>query len=292
VTAVTDLVYSGEPGALRPTLDLYLPPGLANQPRPLVVFIHGGGWSGGSKRNAGAFADWPLALASLAARGFVVASIDYRLAQEAAFPAALIDVKDALRWLRSMAGTYGIDRARVLVWGADAGGQLAALGAVSCGTAGLDRPETRGQRGPAPAGNQGPPPAGESACVQAAVVWYGVADFGPLATMADANTFLGCRPNQDCSPQRRLASPVTHVAQGVPPFLIIHGINDQTVPVSQARQLSDRIRAVNGSVELILLPGVGHDFLGSTPAETRDASQRAWSRTVGFIERMLRPNGR
>jgi acetyl esterase/lipase len=278
VVGIPGVVYSTGAGTVPLRLDLYLPPGPAATPRPVVVYIHGGEWVGGSRRASGAFADWPQALASLAARGFVVASIDYRLAPGATFPAAIIDVKDALRWLRSKAGVYGIDRARVLVWGADAGGQLAALAALSCGAAGLDRAAAAG------------PGAGaaESACAQAAVVWYGVGDFGPLREMRAANAyFLGCQPQANCAPQRRLASPVSHIDQNTPPFLIIHGMTDLTFAVSQAKELNDRIKAAGGSVELVLLPDVGHGFVGQTPAATRDASQRAWDRTVDFIVRMV-----
>jgi acetyl esterase/lipase len=277
VSGIPDLAYRGADASAPSRLDLYLPPGPTGSPRPLVVYIHGGLWVGGSKRTSGAFADWPSALAALAARGYVVASIDYRLATEAAFPAAIDDVKDALRWLRSKAGVYGIDRARVLVWGADAGGQLAALAAASCGAAPLERP-----------GAAAGAAASESPCAQAAVVWDAPADFTPLRNMREANLFLGCQPGQQCAPQRRLASPLTYIAQGVPPFLIVHGMADQTFAVSQARQLYDRIRARGGSAELVLLPDVGHDFIGSTPQATRAASQRAWDRTMDFIERRLR----
>jgi acetyl esterase/lipase len=279
VIGIPNLVYSSGAGTAPLRLDLYLPPGPAAAPRPAVVYIHGGQWVAGSRRASGAFADWPQALASLAARGYVVASIDYRIAPGAIFPAAIIDVKDALRWLRSKAGVYGIDRARVLVWGADAGGQLAALAAVSCGAAGLDRAAAAGP-------GTG---AAESACAQAAVIWYGVGDFGPLREMRDANLFLGCQPQVNCAPQRRLASPVSHIDQNTPPFLIIHGMTDLTFAVSQAKELNDRIKAAGGSVELVLLPDVGHGFVGQTPAATRDASQRAWDRTVDFMGRMLRP---
>jgi acetyl esterase/lipase len=278
VVGVPDLVYRGAGDSAPLKLDLYLPPGPAIEPRPLVIYIHGGLWVGGSRRTSGAFANWPQALASLAARGFVVASIDYRLAPGATFPAAIYDVKDALRWLRSQAGVYGIDRARVLVWGADAGGQLAALAASSCGAAGLERLAVDAAAAPS---------ANESPCVQAAVVWYGAADFAPLRNMPEANLFLGCAPGQDCQPQRRLASPVSYVEQGVPPFLIVHGMVDATFAPSQAHELYARIRARGGNAELMLLPDVGHDLVGATPALTRDASERAWERTVDFIERML-----
>jgi acetyl esterase/lipase len=288
VTGLPDLVYGGQAGRRPLLLDLYLPPGPAATPRALIVYIHGGLWTGGSRRTSGAFANWPLALAALAARGFVVASIDYRRAAEATFPEQIYNVKQALRWLRSKAGTYGIDRSRVLVWGADAGGQLAALAAVSCGAAGLERGESGAPPNPVIGANVPPPPVAESACAQAAVVWYGVADLTRIGDMPQANEFLGCTA-PTCAPQRKLASPVTYIVDNtVPPFLVIHGMEDLVVPVSQAARLNAAIREKNGSVELILLPGVGYGFVGPTPAETRDASLRAWQRTVDFIERMMR----
>lgn len=292
VTGLPGLVYATDPGYAPLRLDLYLPPGAASTaPRPLVVFVHDGGWHGGSRRTNGAFADWPLALAALASRGYVVASIDYRLAPQANFPAQVLDVKDALRWLRSKAGTYGIDRSKVLVWGAGAGAHLAALAAVSCGAAGLDRPASGVRPNPAiGAGATPPPPSDESACVRAAVAWYGAYDLLALRTMPQANSFLGCG-TANCDPQRRLASPVNYVDASVPPFLIVHGMEDTFFAVSQASALDRVIRARGGSDELILLPGVGHAFIGSSADATRAASQRAWERTVDFIARILPPAG-
>lgn len=288
VRALPDLAYArtGSPHPL--TLDLYLPPGSTSTPRPLVVYIHGGDWNSGSKRANEAFPNWPATLASLAARGFVVASIEYRRADEANFPAQVLDVKDAIRWLRSKAGEYGIDRARVAVWGAEAGGQLAALTAASCGAPGFERPAAavppNAAVGP---GRQPPPPSDESACVQAAVVWSGVSDFMPLRDMAVANAFLGCA-GPVCDPQRKLASPVTYVDSSTPPFLIIHGMEDAFIPVSQASRLNAAIQAKGGSAVLVLLPGVGRGFAGATPEATADASRRAWQRTVDFLGRSLR----
>lgn len=287
VTGLPDLTYTTELGFRPVKLDLYLPPSSFDEqgPRPVIVYVHGGGWLGGSARTTGAFANWPEALASIAARGYVVASIDYRLAREAPFPAAVFDVKDAIRWLRSNAAAYNIDRHRVLIWGSSAGGQLAALAATTCGVADLDRPVKAHTIGNAAVEtNQPPPAASESACVQAAVIWYGVSDFKPLGSMAEAAEFLGCQ-GEKCAKIRRDASPVSYVNSQVPPFLIIHGTEDQTVPVQQARTLHDAIKAQNGKVELLLLPGIDHSFLGKTADATQEASRRAWERTVGFIER-------
>src|SRR5271170_6905074 len=112
VVALPDLVYRSLPGYRPLTLDLYEPERerTASRPgRPLVIYVHGGGWSGGHSRQAGAFENWPEVLASIAARGYVVASLNYRLSGEAAFPAAAQDLKVAILWLRGHAEEYGID---------------------------------------------------------------------------------------------------------------------------------------------------------------------------------------
>lgn len=288
VKVLPDLIYA-RAGSPRPlALDLYMPSGPNVTPRPLVVFIHGGDWNSGSRRANGAFVNWPLALASLAARGFIVASIDYRRADEATFPAQIMDVKDAIRWLRSKAGVYGIDRAHVAVWGAEAGGQLAALAGVSCGAAGFDRQTNGAPVNPVIGGAAtAPSPADESACVQAAVTWSGASDFLRMPEMAAANAYLGCA-GPVCDPQRRLASPVTYVDRSAPPMLIVHGMADTFIPVSQAARLNAVMQDASASAELVLIPEVGQGFIGTDPERTRDASQLAWQRTVDFIARILR----
>src|SRR6188768_2166392 len=108
VASYPDLVYSVPPGFRPLRLDLYRPKQAPQDPAgfPLVVYIHGGGWQSGHTRHAGAFANWPAVLASLAARGYVVASVEYRLSGEARFPAAIQDVKTAVRWLRSRSAEF------------------------------------------------------------------------------------------------------------------------------------------------------------------------------------------
>ncbi|MGA2731910.1 MAG: alpha/beta hydrolase [Syntrophobacteraceae bacterium] len=282
VTGLPDIIYTCQLGFRPLTLDLYLPPNTFKDkgPRPFVVYVHGGGCLGGSSRTTGAFANWPEALASIAAKGYVVASISYRLSKEAPFPAAIYDVKDAVRWIRSKAETFNIDKSRGLIWGSSAGGHLAALAAASCDVKTLDRPvET----------NQAQPAAGESACLQGAVIWYGVSDFAPLSSMPEAEQFLDCR-GYGCTEVRRAASPVTYVNAEVPPFLIIHGTEDQTVPVRQAKELYDVIKAQKGNAELLLIPGINHSFFGKTPKATHDASLQAWERTVAFIDQTIGDN--
>jgi acetyl esterase/lipase len=134
VMVTPDLIY-GQIDGFRPlTLDLYqIPPKPKETPRPAILFVHGGLWTKGDARHASGFDDLPGMLASLAAKDYVVASVNYRLAGEAHFPAAVQDVKSAVRWLRTHASEYDIDTTRVMVWGAEAGGQIASLAGTSCG---------------------------------------------------------------------------------------------------------------------------------------------------------------
>ena len=120
VTGLADVVYSVIPGYRPMILDLYLPKGdpAARPARPLVIYIHGGGWVAGHTRHSGALSNFPGALAELASEGFVVASVEYRLSGEARFPAALQDVRAALRFLKANAGKYGVDPGRVGLWAA------------------------------------------------------------------------------------------------------------------------------------------------------------------------------
>ena len=267
VVGIPDLVYETLPGFRPLHLDLYQPASKqGGAAHPFVVYVHGGGWTSGHTRQSGAFSNWPDVLASVAARGYVVVSVEYRLSGEARFPAAFDDVKAAIQWLKKNAAQYGIDPARGIVWGASAGGQLAALTALTCD------------------------------CVQGAIAWYGIFDFQTLAaqrdpgstafpdsdTSADAR-YLGCRVSA-CAPEVvAAASAVTHIQRSSPPMLLIHGVEDKTVPVKQSQEMYDRLRAAGASAELFLVPGVDHSFIGKTPAQTQQASRAALKRVFEFI---------
>lgn len=292
VVGLPDLTYTAVQGYRPLKLDLYLPPAAANAkgPRPVVVFIHGGGWVGGTPRTTGAFENWPGVLASLAAKGYVVASLSYRFSREAPSPAAIQDVKAGIRWLRANAGRYNIDTHRFLSWGPSAGGQLAALAAVSCGvTALLPTPPARSAaaRPEVVESGSAAPPA-ESECVQGAVGWYGVYDFAALtqspgAAPAASNPFLGCAAT--CGPEQlRQPSPITYVDRNDPPMLLIHGESDHVVPVAQAQQFHAALQAAGVKSELVLLPGIDHSWIGRTPEATRTASIEALRRTFDFID--------
>jgi acetyl esterase/lipase len=128
VEAVRDITYV-RCGERALALDLYLPKGRAGKPVPAIVFVHGGGWRSGVRAN---FA--PMAI-RMAQRGYAAATVSYRLSPEAPYPAAIDDVKAALRWMRDNAGRYGIDPVRIAVGGGSAGGQIASLVGVTGGGA-------------------------------------------------------------------------------------------------------------------------------------------------------------
>lgn len=236
----------GSAGARPLYLDVLAPDDLGNRRMPAVVYIHGGGWAGGDR-------SWhPNRI--LAAVGFFTVTISYRFSGEATFPAQIHDVKAAIRWVRAHAEEYGVDPARIGIWGHSAGAHLAALAAVTAGV-----PELEGG-----CGNEG-----YDSSVQAAVPiappvdflidWYAVQQIPLSNDIAGLSTaLLGGLPaeNQGLA---RLASPLWHVDPTSPPHLVIHGEADEVVPISQARAYVAALRHMGQRhAELIALPGVGH----------------------------------
>jgi acetyl esterase/lipase len=283
VTSYADVTYSTLPGFRPMVVDVYMPP-KSGRPKPLVLYIHGGGWIGGHTRHSGALSNFPAVLAKLASEGFVVASLEYRLSGEAPFPAQLQDARAAIRFLKANAARYGIDPARTGVWGGSAGGHLAALTALSCGDTSMD---------PAPA------PSG-SECVQAAVTWYGVFDFAPMLARgggsstvnAAENALLRCS-SATCTAQAvKAVSPASYIDATDPPFLLIHGETDAVVPVAQSRDVEATMKAAGMAVDAIYIPNVDHSFIGATAAETRAATLKATNATFDFFHKNLKAVGR
>lgn len=292
-----------EPVGYRPlTLDLYIPPESVQRPPagfPLVVYVHGDGWADGDTRHSGPFVDFPGVLASLSGKGYVVASIEYRLSSEAKFPAQARDVKAAIRWLRINAAKYGIDPARAVTWGVSAGGHLAALAAVSCNADAIAPKQAAASVAP----DARPDPIVStrmSDCVQGGVAWYGVFNLATIAEQArtakamsrDAPEapewlLLGCHASK-CEPRQiASASPVTYVDRADPPMLLIVGTEDTTVPHQQTLEMSEKLNAAGVKHELILFAGVGHSLLGKTPEQTREANLRALEATFRFIDQTI-----
>jgi len=229
-------------------LDLYLPEqGL--KPIPLIIWIHGGAWLGGSK-------DDPSPALEFTARGFAVAQVGYRKSQEAVFPAQIHDCKAAVRWLRANAQKYGLDPEKFVAWGASAGGHLAALLGTSGGVEELEGKVNELK---------------ESSRVQAVVDWFGPTD---LLHLGDAPSRIA--HNAPDSPGSKLiggpllenrdkaakASPITYVAQGAPPFLIMHGDRDRSVPFSQSELLYAALKKAGVDATFVPVKGAGHGFGG------------------------------
>lgn len=268
VEGLFDIRYANHQG-LRPlTLDVYRVP--EGSPKPAIVFIHGGGFMGGSNRGGSLPMSWPMPtlMAQIAARGYVVIAPNYRLSGEAKFPAQLEDAKAVVRWTRANAAKYGIDPQRVAIWGESVGGSIAALIGTSCGVADL---EGKG-------GN-----ANQSSCVQAVVDYYGVTDMAKLDGQAPPNAtiihnspdssqsnVLGCVLHYQCpSSVVQRANPIAYIdaADANVPFLIVHGDGDTAVSWKQSQILYDALRAKNVSAKLEIIPGLGHSFQGATPEQ-------------------------
>jgi acetyl esterase/lipase len=275
-----DLVYAQIEGFRPLTLDLYQPPIKPKQtPRPAIVFVHGGGWVSGDARHLDGFDDLPGLLAGLAAKNYVVASVNYRLASEAHFPGPVQDVKAAIRWLRSHAADYNIDTTRVMIWGAEAGGQIAALVGTSCGVAPLE-----------PAADAQSKVTLVSDCVQGVIDWYGPMD---LASWTPENAasgttrlgaHLGCEA-ADCAPGIvRAASPISYISALTPPFLIQHGSADTRVPPDQSQTLNTALQSQHVPSEILVYPGLGADFTRDGNPDA-DARTKALSDVEAFITR-------
>jgi acetyl esterase/lipase len=239
-------------------LDLFLPEGTG--PFPLLLNIHGGGFMLGDK----AMLDAPVARAFLAA-GFAVASVNYRLSGEARFPAAVQDVKAAVRHLRARATDYKLD-GRIIAFGQSAGGNLASLLGTSGGEP-LFEDATLGS----PTASSG---------VQAVIDWFGPTDFAQMDAQAKAQ---GCPASAQThgtadSPESRYlgaplatvpelvrqANPITYVTADDPPFLLQKGTEDCMVPVGQSELLASALKSAGVQATLELLEGAGHGDMGST----------------------------
>ena len=236
-----DVPYANEGRDL--LLDLYIPNGVSEP--FLMVWVHGGRWSRGSKDS--------VPLLGLAESGYAMASIDYRLSGEARFPAQIHDIKAAIRFLRAVAPKYGYRVDRVAVGGSSAGGHLAALVGTTNGHS-----ELEGQVGEH---------LDQSSSVQAIVDLYGPTNF---ATILDQSTphglsvrvpalelLLGDGP--DLVPDlAELASPVAHVDGSDPPLLILHGDQDPQVPINQSHELHGAYERYGLKVQFEVIHGAAH----------------------------------
>lgn len=259
----------GKGGEVALKLDLYQPTpenNSADQLQPAIIFVHGGAWKGGNREI------YHYYCVKLAEQGYVAATISYRLSDVAPFPAAVQDVKCAVRWLRANAERFHIDPNRIAVAGGSAGGHLAMMAGYA-----TDNPELEGTGGHSEVSSR----------VQAVVNFYGPTDLtSDFARGSDVVvTFLG-GVTYDKSPELyRLASPSTHVSPDDPPTLILHGSIDNVVPISQAEIIVDRLQAVGVPYEYDRIEGWPH-----TMDLEANVNRHCLAKIIEFLDKHLPPH--
>lgn len=237
----TDIVYATV-GDHSLTLDLYLPQ--HTDTPALIVWVHGGAWHSGSKANP------PLGLLDA---GFALASVGYRRSVEAVFPAQVFDIKAAIRYLRAHAEKYGYTAENIAIWGASAGGHLAALVGTTNNHAELEG--TLGDH------------RDESSSVQAIIDFFGPTNFltileqstpHGLSVRAPALALLLGKPLDQAVDLAQLASPVFHVDESDPPLFMLHGDQDIQVPINQSHELEGHYVEYGLDVRFDVVHGAGH----------------------------------
>lgn len=277
-------VYNGQSGTVeycRPAgvplaMDIYRTPAARRgaRPAPVALYVHGGGLMLGDRAADGpgaALANSAGALFTplrdtLTSRGFVIASIDYRLAPDAPWPAQITDAKCAVRFLKAHAAALGIDPDRIAVWGSSAGGLLASLLGLTGPGAGFDVGQYQE----------------ESSSVRAVVDMFGpidLVDFGDASSFARLTTWIALG---DSVAVRRSASPVTYLGRGAPPFLVLDG--DEDFVARQSADFADRLRAAQVPVTYLPVHGTGHTL--DTPTETPTPGQLTGT-VAAFLGRTL-----
>ncbi len=232
-------------------------------PFPAIMYVYGGAWFAGDVHQFG-----PSAI-HMAAKGFVGATIEHRVLPEFRFPAPVEDSKAAVRWLRANATTYRIDPDRIGVAGNSSGGHLAAMVGTTSHIAELE-------------GNGDNP--GFSSRVQAVAAFAGVFNLRALPVHEPVESFLGATyaENPDLW---ALASPITHVGGGSPPFLLLHGTNDLLIPYQQSVDMMNALMAAGVSAELFTAQGAGHaDLAPNSPSW----GQRTLEAMEEFFVRILK----
>ena len=267
VRLITDIAY--REGNRQWRLDLAMPKEPAAEPRPAIVFVHGGGWRSGDK-GRGIWRSLPL---TYAAKGYVCISVNYRFSTEAPFPACVEDVKCAVRWLRAHADKYGVDPNRIGAYGNSAGAHLVAM----LGLVGRD----------ADLEGDGPYPD-QSSLVQAVCCSATPTDLANWSSTSgrqprfyrDGGLLAG--PEATRLQRAKKASPITYVRNNAPPFLVVHGTADRLVPVSQADRFVDALKKAGArDVTYLRYDDAGHGVFRQHADETYPAMERFFARTLG-----------
>lgn len=250
------------------SLDVYEPGGAGQH--PLLIFVHGGSWAFGNSSIAQQSQVIRQVVAGVLSRGFAVASVNYRLAPADTWPAQIIDVRCAIRYLRSTATHWGVDPRRFAAMGNSAGAQLVSLAALSAGRV--------------PAWDNGQF-AGTSSSVAAVVDCWGPIDllapgWSTTALAIGKVVFRLSWGTQNGT--LAAASPVSYVRAGAPPFLIIQGAADTLVPPAQSIELRNRLIAAGDRATLIEVSHAAHELIPSGGAITPDVASVA-RQTVDFL---------
>ena len=262
---MADLAYREGNPAWR--ADLAIPEAAAAKPRPGVVIIHGGGWTGGDKRG-GFWGELPLECAQ---KGYVAISINYRFVTEAPMPACIEDVKCAVRWFRAHAKEFNLDSNRIGGFGYSAGAHLVAMLALAGPNAGLE--------GDGPYRDQ-------PSNLQAACAGGTPADFlnwgAPGAALSDRATRLFGGAENTAKESARRCSPITYARADAPPLLFMHGANDRTVPRTQVESLVKALRDAGAkNTTLIFFDDAGHEMFNRFAPITHAALLGFFDSTIG-----------
>ena len=224
-------------GGERQQLDVFVPED-ANQPLPVIVWIHGGSWRSGSKNQC-----IPL-MVGFHKKGYVIASINYRFVTTDPFPAQIEDCKAAIRFLRANAEKYHIDPNRIAAWGASAGGHLAAL-------LGVNNDELKvfdvGEN------------LDQSSNIQAVCNTFGPMDFNVMLAVGRRNEGFYGGPVEEKMDLIRKASPALLINNNTAPFLHVHGDKDTVVPLVQSEMMHDALTKAGIYSELIVVKDGEHD---------------------------------
>jgi acetyl esterase/lipase len=247
-----DVVFAEYPGFRPLSLDLHLPDG--DEPFPVILQLHGGGWRVGTRSVFTPLVPEERSFGRITAAGLAVVAADYRLSGEATYPAQVDDVERALEWIAAHGPEDGLDPERVVLWGGSAGGTLAALLAFR-----------------------------HPGRVRGVIDWYGVSDLPAMAAVTAGRDAVGQSredlwlgaPVASIPEVARAASPAHGVVSGAPPFLLAHGLDDTDVPIAQSESFAEALRSAGVEVELHAVPGAGHFWRDLSEEVTDDLFDEA-----------------